>query len=187
MSCVTSSCKKIQTLFIFRVIWENTAHVPRIKYSPKGSHLIHGTSAVFSHIAFKWASFVYLMTPFYKPIILFSVKRRITVYRPISKWCTYRNLWNKVYSFFRSFEIRLKFPFNIPPKNVGPLQIFQINHSNMPGCQQTTNMSRKKIQMRVLYSWYWWRHNLNLCIKSYCSTLVTSQAKFYGALGYHNI
>ena len=56
MTCVTSSCDKIQTLFIFRAIWENTAHVQKIRCLPKhakGSHLIHWTSAVFSHIALK--------------------------------------------------------------------------------------------------------------------------------------
>ena len=39
MSCVTWSCEKIQTLFIFRAIWENAAHVQWIMCSPKGSHL----------------------------------------------------------------------------------------------------------------------------------------------------
>ena len=31
MSCATSSCEKIQTLLIFRVIWEDTAHSPRAR------------------------------------------------------------------------------------------------------------------------------------------------------------
>ena len=61
MSCVTWSCDKIQTLFIFRAIWENTAHVQWISCSLKGSHLIHWTSAVFPHIAFKWTPFAYLI------------------------------------------------------------------------------------------------------------------------------
>ena len=55
------------------IVWENTnvvnfscdkrkkAHVPRIKCSPEGSHLIHGTSAVFSHITLKWTLFAYLI------------------------------------------------------------------------------------------------------------------------------
>ena len=56
---VTWSCEKIQTLFISRAIWEYTAHVQWIKCSPKGSHLIHWTSAVFFHIALKWTPFTY--------------------------------------------------------------------------------------------------------------------------------
>ena len=43
--CVSWSCEKIQTVFIFRAICENTAHVKWIRCSPKGSHLIHWTSA----------------------------------------------------------------------------------------------------------------------------------------------
>ena len=54
MSYVTWSCEKRQTLFLFRAIWEDTAHIQWIRCSPKGSHLIHWTSAVFSHIALKW-------------------------------------------------------------------------------------------------------------------------------------
>ena len=53
MSYVTWSCEKIQTLFIFRAICENTAHVQWIRYSPKGSLLFHWTSAVFPHIALR--------------------------------------------------------------------------------------------------------------------------------------
>ena len=59
ISCVTWSCKKIQTLFIFSAICDNTAHVQWIRCSPKGSHLIHWTSAVFSHMALKWTPFAY--------------------------------------------------------------------------------------------------------------------------------
>ena len=62
VSCVSRSCEKIQTVFIFRAICENTAHVQWIRCSPKGSHLIHWTSAVFSHAALKWTTFAYLMT-----------------------------------------------------------------------------------------------------------------------------
>ena len=47
----TWSCEK---LIIFCAIWENTANVQWIRCSPKGSHLIHWTSAVFPHIALKW-------------------------------------------------------------------------------------------------------------------------------------
>ena len=36
-----------------------TAFVQWIKCSPKGSHLIHWTSDIFSHIALKWTPFVY--------------------------------------------------------------------------------------------------------------------------------
>ena len=61
MSCVSWSCQKIQTVFIFRAICENTAHVQRTRCSPIGSHLIHWTSAVFSHIALKWTPFAYLI------------------------------------------------------------------------------------------------------------------------------
>ena len=57
MPCMTWLSEKIQTLHIFRVILENTAHVQRTRRSPKGSHLIHWTSAVFSHIALKWTQF----------------------------------------------------------------------------------------------------------------------------------
>ena len=57
----TWSCEKIQTLFIFRAIWENTAHVQWIRCSRKGSHRIHWTSAVFFHIALKWTPFAYLI------------------------------------------------------------------------------------------------------------------------------
>ena len=32
-------------------IWENTALVQRVRCEPLGEHLIHWTSAVFSHIA----------------------------------------------------------------------------------------------------------------------------------------
>ena len=60
MPYMTSSCEKIQTSFIFRAIWENTAHVQGIRCSPKGSHLIPWTSAVFSHIALTRTPFVYL-------------------------------------------------------------------------------------------------------------------------------
>ena len=42
-------------------ICDNTAHVQWIRCSPKGSHLIHWTSAVFSHIALKWTPFAYLL------------------------------------------------------------------------------------------------------------------------------
>ena len=62
MLYMTWSCEKIQMLFLFRAIWENTAHVQWIKCSPKGSHLIiHCTSAVFFHIALKWTPFAYLI------------------------------------------------------------------------------------------------------------------------------
>ena len=60
--CVAWSCEKIQALFIFRAICENTAHVQWIMCSPKGLHLIHWTSAVFSHIALKWTQFAYLIS-----------------------------------------------------------------------------------------------------------------------------
>ena len=50
---VTWSCEKKQMLFIFRVIWKITAFFQWIRSFPKGSHLIHWTSAVYSHIIFK--------------------------------------------------------------------------------------------------------------------------------------
>ena len=53
---------EIQTLFIFRAIWENTALVQWIKYSPEGSHLILWTSAILSHIALKWTPFAYRLS-----------------------------------------------------------------------------------------------------------------------------
>ena len=37
----------------FRAVWENTAHVQGIRCSPKGSHLIPWTSAVFLNTALK--------------------------------------------------------------------------------------------------------------------------------------
>ena len=49
--CHVWSCEKIQTLFIFRAICENTAHVQWIRCSQIGSHLTHWTCAVFSSIA----------------------------------------------------------------------------------------------------------------------------------------
>ena len=45
----------------FRAIWEYTTHVQWARCSPKGSHVIHWTSAVFSHIALKWATFAHLI------------------------------------------------------------------------------------------------------------------------------
>ena len=50
MSCLNWSRERIQTWFIYRAIEENTAHVQWIGTSPKGSHLIHWTSSVFSYI-----------------------------------------------------------------------------------------------------------------------------------------
>ena len=61
MEVMTWSCEKMQTLFIFRAIKQNTAHVQWIRCSPKGSHLINWASAVFSHIALKWTPFAYLI------------------------------------------------------------------------------------------------------------------------------
>ena len=43
----------------FRAVWKNTAHVQGIRCSPKGSHLIPWTSAVFSNTALKWPPFAY--------------------------------------------------------------------------------------------------------------------------------
>ena len=43
-----------KTLFIFRAILENTSLVQWINCSPKGSRLIHWTTAVFSHNTLKW-------------------------------------------------------------------------------------------------------------------------------------
>ena len=59
LSHVIWSPEKIQhnIIFFYRAIWENTAHVLSIRCSAKGSHLIHWTSAVFLHIAFKWTPF----------------------------------------------------------------------------------------------------------------------------------
>ena len=65
MSCVTWWCEKIQTLFIFRAICDNSAHVQWIKCSPKGSNLIHWTSALFFHIALEWTPFAYLVLFFH--------------------------------------------------------------------------------------------------------------------------
>ena len=45
----------------FRVVWKNTAHVQGIRFSPKGSHLIPWTIAVFSNTALKWTPFAYYM------------------------------------------------------------------------------------------------------------------------------
>ena len=47
----------------FRAVWKNTAHVQGIRCSPKGSHLIPWTSAVFSNTARKWIPFAYLKSP----------------------------------------------------------------------------------------------------------------------------
>ena len=52
MQCMTWSYEKIHTVFIFRVIWKNLTRAQWIRSSPKGSHRIHWTSAVFSNIAF---------------------------------------------------------------------------------------------------------------------------------------
>ena len=43
----------------FRAVWKNTAHFQGIRCSPKGSHLIPWTSAVFSYAALKWTPFAY--------------------------------------------------------------------------------------------------------------------------------
>ena len=43
----------------FRAVWKNTAHVHGIRCSPKGSHLIPLTCAVFSNTALKWTPFAY--------------------------------------------------------------------------------------------------------------------------------
>ena len=43
----------------FRAVWKNTAHVQGIRCSPKGSHLIPWTSAVFPNTALKWTPFAY--------------------------------------------------------------------------------------------------------------------------------
>ena len=40
------------------VVWKYSTCLMR-KYSPKGSYFIHWTSAVFSHIAFKWTPLAY--------------------------------------------------------------------------------------------------------------------------------
>ena len=45
--------RKYKPCSFFRAICKNTAHVQWIRCSPKGSHLIHWTSVVFSHIALK--------------------------------------------------------------------------------------------------------------------------------------
>ena len=105
MSCVTWSCEKIQTLFIFRAICDNAAHVQWIRRSPKGSHLIHWTSAVFSHIALKWTPFAYLIGPpkfvlSWISVInsqLLTIESNLLLYQPlicrkfcyfsILKWC----------------------------------------------------------------------------------------------------
>ena len=63
MSRVSWSCEKIETFFIFRAICDNTAHVQWIRCSPKGSHLIHWTSAVLSLIVLKWTPLAYLINP----------------------------------------------------------------------------------------------------------------------------
>ena len=80
MTCVTWSFEKIQTVWIFRAIWENTAHVQWISCSPKGSHLIYWTSAVFSHIALKWTLFAYLII-----LTLSSLLWGV--------WCSGHSLW----------------------------------------------------------------------------------------------
>ena len=51
--------RKNTNIVHFSCYMGNTAHVPRIKCSPKGSHLIHGTSAVFCYTALKWTPFAY--------------------------------------------------------------------------------------------------------------------------------
>ena len=60
MLFVTWSCEKIQTLFIFRAIWENTAHVQWIRN--KGSHIIPWMSAVFSQSALTGTPCAYLIS-----------------------------------------------------------------------------------------------------------------------------
>ena len=62
--------------YVMYVVWENTNFVHFscdmgkystrpiwVRCSPKGSHLIHWTSAEFAHIALEWTLFVYLITP----------------------------------------------------------------------------------------------------------------------------
>ena len=61
MTVLNWSCEKIQTFFIFRATLGNKALVQRIRCSPKGSHLIYWTSAVFLHISLKWTPLAYLM------------------------------------------------------------------------------------------------------------------------------
>ena len=43
----------------FRAVWKNRAHVQRIRCSPKGSHLIPWTTAVFSNTTLKWTPLAY--------------------------------------------------------------------------------------------------------------------------------
>ena len=60
----------------FSCEWENTEHVPRIKCSLKGSHLIYGTSAVFSHILSKNSIFIclYIIIIIY---LIYSIERKL--------------------------------------------------------------------------------------------------------------
>ena len=91
MAVATWPWEKVQTLFIFRAIWENTAHVKLARCLPKSSQLIHWTSAVFSHIALKW-------TPFVLPWGAFLVR-----YFPNFSWpnsCRLRK-WKKLVDFPR--------------------------------------------------------------------------------------
>ena len=64
LSCATWSCKTVYkfTLLIFCATLKKTALVQWIRCSHKGSHLIHWTSAVFSHIALKWTPFAYILS-----------------------------------------------------------------------------------------------------------------------------
>ena len=43
----------------FRAVWKNRAHVQGIRCSPKGSHLIPWTTAVFSNTTLKWTPLAY--------------------------------------------------------------------------------------------------------------------------------
>ena len=67
-------------------ICENTAHVQWIRCSPKGSHLIHWTSAVFSHIPLKWTLYANLI-PFWRCLFFITInilKLEIVLANPAS-------------------------------------------------------------------------------------------------------
>ena len=54
------SCEKIQTVFIWELYGKIQHMFKGGRCSPKGSHLIHWTSAVFSNAALRWTPFAYL-------------------------------------------------------------------------------------------------------------------------------
>ena len=53
---------------------------------PKGSHLIHWTSAVFSHIALKWTPFAYRIFPTYDTYLIVMVFVYVLTKTALTMW-----------------------------------------------------------------------------------------------------